>query len=668
MNQRKRLIEILLVAAFSVTTALSLYGRAYSPWVVSEHVADLSGNWHSFMRHKAFLGKRDHDLAFAIWRYFSVRETGMVHTPAWEEPSLTTDSEGKPDPWGNLFTYAVLYDPVKNLNSFGMGFCGMQSVIMCGVFRSLGYESRSVNLNSGYSHEVMEVFYSGGWHFIDTDERGVVLNPAGELASWAQMKDHPEWWNHWPYADIPHFPVHRRFGELVKQGKVRERGYKYRWEPLGHTMDFVLRMGESFTRWWRADSTRYYVGWWNRPEGPGEWLRKNILDDPEHMLEHQQKGIYGIIYDRPGMGVFAYSPKLGSAWQDYEDGVYEDSNVKLDQNGVRALSGGGYAVFKVYTPYIIIGKNGPDPGAAPPADGAVIEYEANGGVKVWLSRDFGSRWDLVGQGSQGRIDATPKVYGRWGYLVKFEIEQGAVLQKISLTTWVQVNPMSLPRVTGKTSLRFRTGDRTGEKTAVQPLFADFSTTTDSLNSIAWLKVKNHRRFDLHNRSTGASAVVEPPQGCRIRWLTVGGDFNNDLKPEIWISTTGEKTGMRLLRRLEVPDWCGHWMSRLDEFLGPPDTIPGKLLVEFRKNVNNVRIYSHYAEPERPVQDSPVEITHCVGGVQSTLTVRADTTYTIYGEGDNQWIRMRVASERAREEKLKLSISLPAELQLDQALR
>jgi hypothetical protein len=92
------------------------------------------------------------------------------------------------------------------------------------------------------------------------------------------------------------------------------------------------------------------------------------------------------------------------------------------------------------------------------------------------------------------------------------------------------------------------------------------------------------------------------------------------------------------------------MSRLDEFLGPPDTIPGRLLVDFRRNVNNVRIYSHYAEPERPVQDSPVEITHCVGGIESTLTVQADTSYTIYGEGDNQWIRMRVASERAEEEK------------------
>ncbi len=648
MNMRWRLIEMFLVAAFLIANALPLYGRSYSPWVVSEHVADFSGNWHSFMQHKDFLGKRDHDLAYELWKYFSMRETGMVHTPAWEEPSLTTDAEGKPDPWGNLFTYAILYDPVKNLNSFGMGFCGMQSVIMAGVFRSLGYEARSVNLNTAYSHEVCEVFYQGGWHFIDTDERGVVLTPGGGLASWAQMVAHPEWWPHWPYAEAPHFPVHQRFGEIVKQGKLKARGFKYRWEPLGHTMDFVLRMGESFTRWWRADSTRYYVGWWDRPEGPGKWLRKNILDDPEHMLNHQQKGVYGIIYDRPGMGVFSYRPKLGSAWQDYSDGFYEDSNVELDEKGLRALSGGGYTTFKVYTPYIIIGKNGPDPGAALPSDGAVIEYKATGGIRVWFSRDFGSRWDLLHeghQGSEGRIDVTPQVYGRWGYLVKFEIEEGAILQDVSLTTWVQVNPMSLPRVKGQTELRFRTGDRTGEKTAVRPLFADFSTTTDSLNAIQWLKVKNHRRFDLHNRSTGAAAVVEPPEGCKMRWLTVGGDFDNNVKPEIWVSTTGERRDMRLLRRLDVPGWCDHWMSRLDEFVGPPDTIPGRLLVDFRKNVNNVRIYAHYAEPARPVKDSPVEVTHCVGGIESTITVQADTSYTIHGEGPNEWIRMRVASER-----------------------
>ena len=184
----------------------------------------------------------------------------MVHTPGWEEPSLKTNEAGEASPWGNLFTYAMIVDPVKNLNSFGMGFCGMQSIIMTGLFNGIGYEARSLNLNHGYSHEVCEILYDGAWHFIDTDERGIVLDPGGKLASWEQMTAHPEWWNNWPYYDAPHFPVHKRFGELVREGKIQLNGIKYRWAPQGHTMDFVLRMGETFTRWWRADSTRYYVG------------------------------------------------------------------------------------------------------------------------------------------------------------------------------------------------------------------------------------------------------------------------------------------------------------------------------------------------------------------------------------------------------------------------
>ena len=197
-----------------VFLSLSMYlpavslARSYSPWVVSEHVADFSGNWHSFMQHREFAGKRDQDLAFALWKYLCSRETGLVHTGPWEEPTRWTNEKGEPDGWGNPFTYGSFFDPVKNINSLAMGYCGMQSSMVSGIFTALGYPARNVNLNSGYSHEICEVFYAGQWHFVDTDERGVVLTPGGELASWAQMAAHPEWWPWWPWPDSPHFPNH----------------------------------------------------------------------------------------------------------------------------------------------------------------------------------------------------------------------------------------------------------------------------------------------------------------------------------------------------------------------------------------------------------------------------------------------------------------------------
>lgn len=191
ISSRSFLFTVVLFTGLIVFSHPSLYARAYSPWVVSEHIADFSGNWHSFMRHKAFSGKHDRELAVAIWKYLCSPETGLVHTGSWDEPTLTTDAKGKPDHWGNMFTYQTVYDPVKNLNSFAMGYCGMQSTIVAGIFRSLGYESRTINLDHGYSHQVCEVYYDGGWHFLDTDERGVVLTPGGELASWAQMTAHP---------------------------------------------------------------------------------------------------------------------------------------------------------------------------------------------------------------------------------------------------------------------------------------------------------------------------------------------------------------------------------------------------------------------------------------------------------------------------------------------
>ncbi len=634
--------------ALLLSPASPLSAKSYSPWVVSEQVADLSGNWHWFMRHPAFRGKRDHELAVALWKYFCSRETGMVHTGSWDEPTTRVAADGSPDIWGNSFTYKTIYDPVRNLNSLAMGYCGMQSTVMAGIFRALGYPARTVNLNHGYSHQICEVFYEGGWHFIDTDERGVVLTPGGELASWDQMAAHPEWWPHRPFPDAPHFPQHlKHFGGLVRQGKVQANARKWRWEPLGHTMDFELRMGESLTRWWRADSTRYYAGWWDRPDGAGDWLRRTVAAHPEHIFTHQQRGEYGSIYDRPGMGHFSYRPRLGQGWQDYADGFFEQENVAQDQRGVTAGPGGGWTSFKLWTPYLIIGRNGDRLGERPPREGAVVEYSGRGKIAVSISLDFGGSWERVHTGERGRLDLTERLYGRWGYLLRFELPEGARLEELALDTWVQVAPVSLPAVKGETIMHFRTGDRTGRRTAVLPLEADLSLSTDSLARIGWLELAGpHDRWSLRERAPGARVLVRPPRDGSLSWLTLGGAFLNEARPELWLSTTGAPDSLRFFHRLEAPDWANHWMSAMDEYFGAPDSIPGALLVEYRRNVNNIRIYAHYEEPARPVRDSPVEITHCIGGQQTSLVARADTSYTVRGEGANEWIRLRVASHPA----------------------
>ena len=114
MNSKSFFCVLTLVSAMLWPGRGILEARSYSPWVVSEHVADFSGNWHSFMQHEAFRGKRDHELAVAVWKYLCSRQTGLVHTGSWDEPTRTTDQNGKPDPWGNPYTYWTVYDPVKN--------------------------------------------------------------------------------------------------------------------------------------------------------------------------------------------------------------------------------------------------------------------------------------------------------------------------------------------------------------------------------------------------------------------------------------------------------------------------------------------------------------------------------------------------------------------------
>jgi len=56
----------------------------------------------------------------------------------------------------------------------------------------------------------------------------------------------------------PFFPKDRdkaRVFEIYRDSRI---DYFYRWFQMGHVMDFRLRQGETFTRWWRPQGGRWH--------------------------------------------------------------------------------------------------------------------------------------------------------------------------------------------------------------------------------------------------------------------------------------------------------------------------------------------------------------------------------------------------------------------------
>ena len=91
----------------------SALGAVYSPRITSEHVADTS-SLEAFANYPAWKDKKGQERALAIWKYFVGTETGVFHYNPIQEGL---------DPV--LWEFRLVRDPIKMMNVYGYGFCGL---------------------------------------------------------------------------------------------------------------------------------------------------------------------------------------------------------------------------------------------------------------------------------------------------------------------------------------------------------------------------------------------------------------------------------------------------------------------------------------------------------------------------------------------------------------
>jgi hypothetical protein len=265
---------------------------------------------------------------------------------------------------------------------------------------------------SDWNHVAAETFYGNRWHYLDVDVRATFRRPDGTLASFDEARQQPSLW-------VGRGPTFFPNDDLLPTRQIYESTpfyYHYGYHQSGHTMDYVLRQGESFTRWWQPQADR----WHHLPVYHDSPAMRRLIETPPRgpAPNHRHFTVHNF-----GNGRFVYRPNLTSASSDFADGVYDFVNVVTGPGGLGVdKPGKGFATFEVRTPYIIVPKVNRLEVTDDDVEASVVEIDATG-TSLSISLDGGRSWRPLGVGADsGRYDLTRHVAGTYGYLLRIDLD------------------------------------------------------------------------------------------------------------------------------------------------------------------------------------------------------------------------------------------------------
>jgi len=598
--------------------------REYSPRVVSEDRAD-AYSMKTFAEFPRWRNLRGDALAWEVYRYLVDVRSGVFH--------MNEVLEGR----DALGEYRTVRDPVKIVNVYGYGYCAIFGPVMAGICEDMGLgQARTLTLPD-WSHVASEAFYDGKWHYLDLDVRAVFRRPDGTLASMAEAKQDASLWTGRGPLFFPNDPL-----DSTRRVYQRTRVDHYHgFNQGGHTMDYVLRQGETFTRWWTPQGGR----WHHSPEYNREnWLRKLIEEEPRGPKpNHRHFTVHNY-----GNGRLVYRPNLTERSSDFRDGACDARNVRPAAGGLSLeRPGEGCAVFEVRSPYVIVPVVGNLDTTADDREASVVEIDAVG-ASLALSLDGGLTWkELAVDRWPARLDLTPQVSGTYGYLLRITLrgQPGeAMVRSLAITTWVQVAPAALPALhQGKNRMEYRTGDHYGLKTRVVEIRSDASNPQELLKYLASPPADyDPARKTERIRGPVVVSVAAPP-GTKIAWLSAEGSFRTHLHQAArntrnTIAYAVERAeNFEEIYRAEVPTDTEHWHYNAHREV-KLDSPARRVFVRYVGDpaVNNFHVFAHCVDDGRP-SSRPVTITH-VWSEQGTeksrsVTLQGPGTYEIVTEAE-----------------------------------
>jgi len=311
------------------------------------------------------------------------------------------------------------WDPVKVYNVYGFTLCDDDLVVLAQLFRQAGLENRKAH---PFGHNAIEVFFDGAYHFFDGDLNVIaLLRDNRTVASEEDL-----------VADHDLMKRTHTHGAGAKDDRFRDEKvaamFSYRAGRRGvyrndlvravrnHTMDFTLVPGQALE--WRWDNRGLYVK--NKPPG----LFSN--------------------------GKLIYKPNLED--KTYRQGVHSSKNIKIvNVNGKRFITRrfswrDAYIVFRLETPYPVVGLRTSARVEGPPASYAYVLYSGHHSSYMNSKRINPSAERVVVKGN-----LRPETSGWYSLYVRFEIPSGSdgkgiKISDILIEADLQMAPLSLPEL------------------------------------------------------------------------------------------------------------------------------------------------------------------------------------------------------------------------------
>lgn len=629
-----------------------VHGREYAPRVVSPHRAD-AYSMKTFAGYPRWRGLHGDELAWEVYRYLVDTESGLFH--------MNEVLEGQ----DVLSEYRSVRDPVKILNVYGYAYCAILGPVMAGIWQDMGQgDARTLTL-PGWSHVTSEIFYDGKWHYVDLDVRAVFRRDDGTLASLEEARRDASLWTGRGPLFFPNDPL-----DSTRRVYQQTQVHPYHgFNQSGHTLDYVLRQGETFTRWWTPQGGR----WHHPPEyNRSDWLRKLIEQPPRGPKpNHRHFTVHNYANGR-----FCYRPNLTQESSDFADGAYDSHNVRPGPNGLTlAEAGEGHATFEVRTPYVIVPQVGDLDTTEDDREASVVELDADG-TSLALSLDNGLSWRDLEVGSWPAVlDLTRHVSGTYGYLLKITLRgrpNEAVVRSLAVTTWVQVAPAALPALKkGENVVEYRTGDHHGLKTRALEVRSDASDPQQFTKYLA-APPAGYDPARKTSRVRGPVVVkLEAAPGTKIAWFTAEGSFQTHQREAARNTRNSiayavdKPEDYREIYRAEVPTDTEHWhynACREVKLNRPADRVYVRYIGD--PALNNFHLYAHCLDDQRP-SAQPVRITYTwrednrnprlrsresppqSGRLRShTATLTGPATYQVVVEADpvNESIEIAVPSD------------------------
>jgi hypothetical protein len=638
-----RMPGLILVVSACVLVGLLAPGQSLARVVcirlTSDRVADTT-DLARFRQFHTWKDKTGNDLAVAIWRYLCDYETGLYH--------FNEILEG-PDPFDE---YATVRDPLKILNTYNMAYCGIFGPVLDGIFHGVGFsQGRAFGLEA-WNHCATEVWYDDSWHYLDIDVRGLLLRPDGVVASLAEAKRDRSLWVDPAVSIEPFFPNEPDKAKVFDIYRDSRVNYYYRWFEMGHTMDFYLRRGESFTRFWQPQGERWHH---LARYAQTKWIRELIEQPPRGPKPNHRD----FTRWNHGNGLYEYSPTLTNAYSDFEDGYFDVKNLRPGRDGLEIIRDGDAEVtFEVFTPYIIVPKINDLDDSEDDGEASVVTLKGKLPIKVLVSPDHGLSWKAFGGVGSDRpaiIDLTSIAGGTYGYLLKLKtagLAGSTAITSLNIRTWVQVAPISLPTLRkGRTTFRCESGDRYGRQTTAMLVNPNTADPNDLTRYV--LQMPAHydpKRHTCRIRGEVIVCLAAPPQ-ARISWLTVGGTFRTDQGEQARNTDNriayaiGRPEGFQEIYRSHVPTWVNHWRYNWDGdvVLTKPAEV---VYVKYTANtgLNTIRACLHLTSKKAGQDEVKVVHEYRVNGQIKKLEkwVDAGDSYTVDCDAEPENISVTLA--------------------------